>query len=133
MIEANSASSSANDVSISTWVSGRLARISRVASIPLPSDSRTSITTTSGRVRAASSIASRTVPASAVTTMSSSGVEHRADAVAHDLVVVDEHHAQRRRLRSPAHPSRPASAGLPAVVLQADLDGDRREPGRGSP
>ena len=71
MIEANSASSSANDVSISTLVAGRAARISRVASIPLPSVSRTSITITSGRVRAASSIASRTEPASDVTTMSS--------------------------------------------------------------
>ena len=37
MIEANSASSSANDVSIRTWVSGCFARISRVASMPLPS------------------------------------------------------------------------------------------------
>ena len=51
MIEANSASSSANDVSISTLVAGWSARISRVASMPLPSASRTSITTTSGRVR----------------------------------------------------------------------------------
>jgi len=72
MIDANKASSSANDVSISTCVCGLAARISRVASMPLPSISLTSITTTSGRVRAASSIASRTVPASAVTTMSSS-------------------------------------------------------------
>src|SRR3954470_9870020 len=70
MIEANSASSSANEVSIRTFVAGRVARISRVASIPEPSVSRTSITITSGRVRAASSIASRTVPASDVTTMS---------------------------------------------------------------
>ncbi len=71
MIEANNASSSANDVSISTCVLGCFARISRVASIPLPSIRRTSITTTSGRVRSASSIASCTVPASAVTTTSS--------------------------------------------------------------
>ena len=71
MIDANNASSSANDVSISTWVFGCFARISRVASIPLPSINRTSITTMSGRVRSASSIASWTDPASAVTTMSS--------------------------------------------------------------
>ena len=71
MIEENRASSSAKDVSISTFVSGRFARISRVASMPEPSDRRTSMTTTSGRVRAASSTASRTEPASVVTTMSS--------------------------------------------------------------
>ena len=71
MIEENSASSSANEVSIRTLVSGWSARICRVASMPLPSASRTSITTTSGRVRAASSIASCTLPACAVTTMSS--------------------------------------------------------------
>src|SRR3990172_3763017 len=71
MIEANRASSSANEVSMTTWVFGCLARISRVASIPLPSARRTSMTTTSGRVRSASSTASRTVAASPVTTMSS--------------------------------------------------------------
>ena len=101
MIEANSASSSANDVSIRTCVSGCFARISRVASIPLPSVSRTSMTTTSGRVRSASSIASCTMPASAVTTMSSCGLQHGPDAVADDLVVVDEHHAERRLLHDP--------------------------------
>ena len=38
--------------------------------------------------------------------MSSCGVEHRPDAVAHDLVVVDEHHPQRRGLlRHRRHPS----------------------------
>jgi hypothetical protein len=73
MIEANSASSSAKEVSIRTRVAGCLARISRVASMPLPSVRRTSITITSGRVRSASSIASRTEEASVVTTMSSSG------------------------------------------------------------
>jgi hypothetical protein len=36
MIEADSASSSANEVGIRTFVSGRRARISRVASMPLP-------------------------------------------------------------------------------------------------
>src|SRR6266545_299944 len=53
MIEANRASSSAKDVSMMTAVFGWRARISRVASIPLPSASRTSITTTSGRARSA--------------------------------------------------------------------------------
>ena len=72
MIDEKSASSSANEVSIRTRVAGCFARISRVASMPLPSARRTSITTTSGRVRSASSIASRTPPASAVTWMSSS-------------------------------------------------------------
>src|SRR5579884_689837 len=70
MIEANSASSSANEVSISTRVSGRRVRISRVASMPLPSARRTSITTRSGRTRSASATASATVPASATTRMS---------------------------------------------------------------
>ena len=72
MIEENNASSSANDVNIRTRVAGCFARISLVASIPLPSASRTSITITSGLVRSASSIASRTVPACVATTMSSS-------------------------------------------------------------
>jgi len=48
--EANSASSSANVVSIRTCVLSRRARISRVASMPLPSARRTSMTTTSGFV-----------------------------------------------------------------------------------
>jgi hypothetical protein len=78
MIDANRASSSANDVSIRTCVFGRRARISRVASIPLPSASRTSITTTSGRVRSASSIASPTDPASPATTMSSVALSRAA-------------------------------------------------------
>src|SRR6266536_929005 len=78
MMEANRASSSANEVSIRTWVWGRRARISRVASIPLPSASRTSMTTTSGRVRSASSIASLTEPASPATTMSSVAVRTAA-------------------------------------------------------
>src|SRR6266511_1284716 len=49
MIEANRASSSANEVSMMTAVFGWRARISRVASIPLPSARRTSMTTTSVR------------------------------------------------------------------------------------
>src|SRR5919109_4701858 len=69
MIEAKSASSSANEVSMMTLVSGRAARISRVASIPLPSSKRTSMTTTSGRTEAATSTASWTPPASPATTM----------------------------------------------------------------
>ena len=71
MIDANNASSSANEVSIRTCVFSSLARISRVASMPLPSARRTSMTTTSGRVRSAWAIASTTVPASATTVMSS--------------------------------------------------------------
>src|SRR5258708_28897234 len=67
MIDAKSASSSANVVSIRTCVFGSLARISRVASMPLPSASRTSITTTSGRAHSARSIASLTVAASPAT------------------------------------------------------------------
>src|SRR5262252_155627 len=67
MIEANRASSSANEVNMSTLVSGLCARISRVASIPLPSARRTSITITSGRARSAWTMASLTVPASATT------------------------------------------------------------------
>src|SRR5262245_56992340 len=71
MIEANSASSSANEVSISTLVAGRRARMSLVASMPLPSDRRTSMTTTSGVERSATATASRTELDSATTTMSS--------------------------------------------------------------
>src|SRR5215831_14247043 len=67
MMEAKRASSSANEVSISTFVSGLWARISRVASMPLPSASLTSITMTSGFVRSAWITASLTVPASATT------------------------------------------------------------------
>src|SRR5216684_704000 len=67
MIEAKSASSSAKVVSIRTCVFGSLERISRVASMPLPSASRTSITTTSGRAHSARSMASLTVAASPAT------------------------------------------------------------------
>ena len=67
MIEANSASSSAYDVSMITLISGSTSRIERQASTPLPSGRRTSMITTSGFVRAAASIASATVPASPTT------------------------------------------------------------------
>src|SRR5215213_2309640 len=70
MIEANRASSSAKEVSISTLVWGRAARMSRVASMPEPSERRTSMTITSGRAWAATATASRTEPASAHTTTS---------------------------------------------------------------
>src|SRR5581483_3846547 len=50
-------------------VSGRVSRISRQASTPLPSGSRTSITTTSGFSLAATATASATLPASATTDM----------------------------------------------------------------
>ena len=69
MIEANSASSSAYDVSMMTFVSGRASRIERHASTPDPSGKRTSMITTSGLARAAASIASATVPASPTTVM----------------------------------------------------------------
>src|SRR5438105_3881647 len=64
------ASPSANVVSIRTCVLGNLVLISRVASMPLPSARRTSITTTSGRAHSARSMASLTAPASAATVMS---------------------------------------------------------------
>src|SRR5438046_1716500 len=67
MIDAKRASSSANVVSIRTCVFGSFERISRVASMPLPSASRTSITTTSGRAHSARSMASLTVAASPAT------------------------------------------------------------------
>src|SRR5215208_5114848 len=70
MIEANRASSSANDVSMSTLVWGRAARMSRVASMPEPSERRTSMTITSGRAWAATATASRAELASAHTTTS---------------------------------------------------------------
>jgi hypothetical protein len=70
MIEANRASSSAKEVSISTWVAGRTARMSRVASIPEPSESRTSMTITSGKARVATATASLAELASAHTTTS---------------------------------------------------------------
>jgi hypothetical protein len=68
MIEASSASSSAKEVSISTRICGRLARMSRVASTPLPSPRRTSITITSGWARSAAATASAAEVASAQTT-----------------------------------------------------------------
>ena len=71
MIDANNASSSAKEVSINTCVFSSLARISRVASIPLPSARRTSMTTTLGLVLTAWSIASRTEAASPTTVRSS--------------------------------------------------------------
>src|SRR5215471_3730312 len=67
MIDEKRASSSANEVSINTLIRSSWARISRVASMPLASGSRTSMTMTSGLVRIASLIASAAVPASATT------------------------------------------------------------------
>ncbi len=67
MIEANSASSSAYEVSMITFVSGRASRIARHASTPEPSGRRTSMITTSGLARAAASIDSATLPASPTT------------------------------------------------------------------
>src|SRR4029453_11472239 len=71
MIEANRASSSAKLVSISTLVWGRAARMSRVASMPEPSERRTSMTMTSGRAWAATATAYLAELASAHTTTSS--------------------------------------------------------------
>ena len=101
MIEANSASSSANDVSIRTRVFGWFARISRVASIPLPSARRTSMTTTSGRVRSASSIGLSNGPRLAGHHDVVRGLEEGLDTAADDLVIVDEQDTQRRLVRGP--------------------------------
>src|SRR6202165_2146755 len=76
MIEAKSASSSANVVSIRTWVFGSFARISLVASMPLPSGRRTSMMTTSGRAHTARSLAPLQVPGSPTTL--TSGVSARS-------------------------------------------------------
>src|SRR4029453_1479985 len=97
MIEAKSASSSANEVSISTWVAGRCARMSRVASMPLPSERRTSMTITAGSAPSASPTPSPAEPGA---------VEQRPDAVADDLVVVDQHDPQRWPLHSHILPAR---------------------------
>ena len=70
MIASNSASSSANDVSIRHWISGWRERISRQTSTPLPSGRRTSSTATSGRVAGMRRSASSAVPASPTTSMS---------------------------------------------------------------
>src|SRR5919109_1202464 len=72
MIESNSASSSENDVSIRHWISGCPERISRHASTPLPSGSRTSRMATSGLVGGTRISACSTVEASPTTSRSSS-------------------------------------------------------------
>ncbi len=72
MIEANSASSSAKEVSISTLMCGQRDRISRHASTPFPSGRRTSITTISGVSKPTRRMASSTEPASPTTVMSGS-------------------------------------------------------------
>ena len=69
------------------------------------------MTTMSGSWRRACSIASATVPASATTWKPSPPVEQRDEALADDLVVVDDEQAQRSR-----RPSAPA-IGPPVVGL----------------
>ena len=130
MMEANKASSSAKDVSITTLAFGCLARISRVASMPLPSIRRTSITTTSGRVRSASSIASRTDPASPETTMSSAAW---SKALTPLLTTSWSSTSRTRSGGSPTQDIVPAGSrserGLRASVVSlgaAELDGDGR-------
>ncbi len=71
MIADSSASSSANDVSMSTFTSGKRSRISRHASTPDPSGSRTSITTTSGSSKPTRRTASAADDASPTTVRSS--------------------------------------------------------------
>src|ERR1017187_1540276 len=72
MIEVNRASSSANEVSIRTWVSGWAERISRQASIPERPGMRTSMTTPWGCSRATASRAASASPASPTTSRSGS-------------------------------------------------------------
>jgi hypothetical protein len=71
MIEAISASSSANEVSMRTLTAGKLERMSRQASIPERSGMRTSITTTSGSSSPTRRSASSALLASPTTSMSS--------------------------------------------------------------
>ena len=94
MMEAMRASSSAYDVSMTQAISGELDRISRQTSTPLPSGRRTSRMATLGLVGGIRARASATVPASPTTSMSSAGLEERAQARPHHLVVVEEEHSQ---------------------------------------
>src|SRR4030095_15527586 len=93
MIEANRASSSAKLVSISTAVWGRAARMSRVASIPEPSERRTSLTTTSGRAWAG------TAPPGAC------AGERELDAAADARVIVTKQAPQGRSAHAPILPA----------------------------
>ena len=68
--------------------------MSRQASIPEPSGSRTSITTRSGWKRRAASIASATVPGLGDDLELRPAVEQRDEALADDLVVVDDQQRQ---------------------------------------
>src|SRR5438105_217401 len=92
MIDAKRASSSANVVSIRTCVFGSFERISRVASIPLPSASRTSITTTSGQALSASTAAPGLEPTAVVVDLEDGA-----------LVALQEADPARGRLRVPRH------------------------------
>ena len=65
--------------------------------MPEPSGSRTSMTTRSGSNRRACSIASATVPGLGDDLEVLAPVEQRDEALAHDLVVVDDEQAQRLR------------------------------------
>ncbi len=97
MIESNSASSSANDVSIRHCTSGWRERISRHTSTPSPSGSRTSSTATSARADGRRDRASSAVPASPTTTISPplSASMQLAHAAPDDLVVVEKENPDR--------------------------------------
>ena len=112
MIASNSAWSSANDVRIRHAVRGCSDRISRHASTPLPSSSRTSSTATSGSRACTRPTACSCVLASPTTLMSSSGLEQVAEPAAHDLVVVEQEH--RDRIGSPVHSARMRRRGTHA-------------------
>ena len=93
MIAENSASSSSYDVRISALMDGSTERTSRQTSMPVPSGSRPSRIATSGRSAGIRRAASWAEPGLADDLDVALGLEQLLDAAAHDLVVVEQEHA----------------------------------------
>ena len=107
MIAANSASSSSYDVRISARMLGSTERTARHTSIPEPSGSRPSSTATSGRSAGIRAVASTADAGLADHLDVVLALEQEAQALADDVVVVEEEDADRARSRAiPADPRR---------------------------
>ncbi len=133
MIEANNASSSANDVSISTWVFGCFARISprRLDAAPVDQSDVHDDDVGAGTVGLVDRLLDGTRLGRHDDVVLR--LQHRSDAVADDLVIVDEHHPEGRLLHD-GMLARHRRCGVrigPIAVGPAARAPPR--PGRGSP
>jgi hypothetical protein len=93
---------------------------------------RTSITTTSGRARSASWMASRPEPGLRAHQHILRGLEKRLHAASHDLVIIDEQHAQRWGFSGTGR-TLPLEESWPLNRSRAHVRERARRPDPGSP